>query len=155
MPLDNLYFKHDFGARNHPKLKGVKRKYGIEGLGIYWCLLEILYENNGSINEEELENICWDEKINFDKSIDIMHILKFDKDENNNWSFCKVNERIKKREEYCLKQKENANKRWEKYKEKKQAPIPDWFKEQQEQESFDENKKKRLDELKKLKDKDN
>ena len=39
-------------------------------------------ENALNTAKEELENICWDEKINFDKSIDIMNILKFDKDEN-------------------------------------------------------------------------
>lgn len=149
MRLTNLYFKHDFSARNHPKLKGVKRKYGIEGIGIYWCLLEILYENNGVVNEEELENICWDEKIDFEKSKDIMKILKFNKDEENNYSFTSVDERIKQREEYCEKQRENANKRWEKT--KKVAPVPDWFAEKKEKESFEEKKRKSLESLKEIK----
>lgn len=149
MGLTNLYFKHDFNARNHPKLKGVKRKYGVEGIGIYWCLLEILYENNGVVNEEELENICWDEKIDFEKAKDIMKILKFNKDEENNYSFTSVDERIKQREEYSKKQSENANKRWEKA--KKVAPVPDWFKEQQEKESFEEKKRKSLESLKEIK----
>lgn len=148
MSLKQLYFKHDFGARNHPKLKGVKRKYGIEGLGIYWCLLEILYENKGSINEEELENICWDEKINFDKSIDIMNILKFDKDENNNWSFCKVNERIKEREDYSNRQRENANKRWNK--EKKVAPVPDFYPDYEKE--FNKKKQEKVESLKNIKE---
>lgn len=148
MSLKQLYFKHDFGARNNPKLKKIKRKYGIEGIGIYWCLLEILYENEGKINEEELENICWDEKIDFEKTKVIMDILEFVKDENNNYCFESVNERIKEREDYCNKQRENANKRWNK--EKKVAPVPDWYKEQQEK-GFEEKKQNSLNSLDNIK----
>lgn len=148
MSLKQLYFKHDFGARNNPKLKKIKRKYGIEGIGIYWCLLEILYENEGKINEEELENICWDEKIDFEKTKVIMNILEFVKDENNDYCFESVNERIKEREEYCNKQRENANKRWNK--EKKVAPVPDFYPDYEKE--FNKKKQVKIESLKNIRE---
>lgn len=47
MPKDSLYFSHDFGARNDPKLQDVQMRMGMEGIGIYWCVVESLYEQGG------------------------------------------------------------------------------------------------------------
>jgi len=47
MPKDALYFSHDFGARNDPKLQEVQIQMGMEGIGIYWCTVEMLYEQGG------------------------------------------------------------------------------------------------------------
>ena len=41
------YFKHDFNSRNDTKLVNLQMKYGYEGIGIYWSLVEIIYENGG------------------------------------------------------------------------------------------------------------
>ena len=44
---DSYYFPHDYHARNDPKLEELFLKTGCEGRGIYWTLIEMLYENNG------------------------------------------------------------------------------------------------------------
>lgn len=44
MGKDAYYFKHDSNARNDLKLKAVFRKYGSEGYGWYWIILENLRE---------------------------------------------------------------------------------------------------------------
>lgn len=44
---DSPYLTHDIGARNDPKLVKVQMELGGIGLGIYWCLVEMLWENGG------------------------------------------------------------------------------------------------------------
>ncbi len=46
---DLPYITHDFGSRNDPKLMDLQMDMGGQGLGIFWCLVEMLWENGGSI----------------------------------------------------------------------------------------------------------
>ena len=46
---DLPYITHDFGARNDPKLMDLQMDLGGQGLGIFWCLVEMLWENGGVI----------------------------------------------------------------------------------------------------------
>lgn len=41
---DAYYFKHDCNARHDPKIKSLIKRYGIEGYGRYWILIEMLRE---------------------------------------------------------------------------------------------------------------
>lgn len=41
------YFSHDYGARNDPKLLELQMEMGGQGLAIWWCLVEMLWENEG------------------------------------------------------------------------------------------------------------
>lgn len=152
MPLENLWFRHDFNARNNPKLLKLKMKMNMEGVGIYWCLIETLYELNGYLKEDDLETFCFNEHIEMEKVKQVLKLANFQYDKNKGFYSNGVLERINQREEYCKKQKDKANKRWSK--EKKQAPVPDWFEDyQKDQESrFEENKQQALESLKKIKE---
>ena len=44
---DLQYITHDMGARNDPKLLNVQMRMGGTGLAIFWCLVEMLWENEG------------------------------------------------------------------------------------------------------------
>lgn len=44
---DSQYITHDIGARNDPKLVDLQMAMGGLGLGIWWCLVEMLWENEG------------------------------------------------------------------------------------------------------------
>lgn len=44
---ESNYFSHDFGARNDPKLLELQMEMGGQGLAIWWCLVEMLWENDG------------------------------------------------------------------------------------------------------------
>ncbi len=39
---ESFYFSHDSNARNDVKIIKLRRQLGIEGYGIYWCLIEML-----------------------------------------------------------------------------------------------------------------
>lgn len=41
---DSYYFKHDSNARNDPKMKALINKYGMEGYGRFWVIIEHLRE---------------------------------------------------------------------------------------------------------------
>lgn len=59
MPKDALYFSHDFGARNDPKLQDVQIQMGMEGIGIYWCVVEMLYEQGGYLPLSALRGMAF------------------------------------------------------------------------------------------------
>ncbi len=44
VPKDAYYFSHDAGARHDPKISAMRTKYGTEGYGRYWILVELLRE---------------------------------------------------------------------------------------------------------------
>jgi len=55
---DSYYFPHDYHARHDTKLQRVMLTIGCEGIGIYWCLIEILYENNGYFEIDDIPFIA-------------------------------------------------------------------------------------------------
>jgi hypothetical protein len=55
---DSLYFAHDLNARNDLKIIRLRTKYGAEGYGIFWMLIEILAENGAKIEFEDIPCIA-------------------------------------------------------------------------------------------------
>lgn len=51
---DSYYFPHDYHARHDPKLEKLRLTMGCEGVGIFWCLVEMLYEENGYLKLSDL-----------------------------------------------------------------------------------------------------
>ncbi len=52
---NSYYFPHDYHARHDPKLERLRIVMGCEGIGIYWCLVEMLYEEGGSLRLSDIE----------------------------------------------------------------------------------------------------
>ena len=50
---DTFYFPHDYHARHDPKLERLRMKYGCVTDGVYWCLVEMMYEQGGYISIED------------------------------------------------------------------------------------------------------
>ena len=44
---ETRFLTHDCNARSDPKLLKVQMNMGGEGLGMYWCIVEMLWENDG------------------------------------------------------------------------------------------------------------
>jgi hypothetical protein len=44
-----FYFQHDNYSRDDEKLVEVRMKHQMAGIGVYWCLVEMLHESNGYI----------------------------------------------------------------------------------------------------------
>ena len=47
MKKSTFYFSHDYNAANDVKILFLRQKYGMEGYGVYWFLIESLAQSNG------------------------------------------------------------------------------------------------------------
>ncbi|MDT2805259.1 Lin1244/Lin1753 domain-containing protein [Vagococcus lutrae] len=63
----NSYFSHDSNARNSDKLLPVRMKYGAEGYGIYFMLLERLREESEYMSVKDYNMIAFDLRVDAGK----------------------------------------------------------------------------------------
>ena len=110
--MKKTYFPHDSNARNDIKLIKVRAKYGYEGFGVYFALIELLFSEDNKLCIDDYETLPFGLNWNADILKDI--ILNFDLfivDDNCFYSKRLTNtlDEINKR---SLKASENAKKRW-------------------------------------------
>jgi hypothetical protein len=109
-----FYFSHDYGARNDPRLTKVLMKLGQAGKGVYWDLIEMLYEQGGKLMIEEIESYAFALRTDAGS---INSLIKdfglFNDDGQVFWSES-VLKRLTIRSEKSQKAAESANKRWKK-----------------------------------------
>lgn len=102
------YFQHDYDARHDEKLTKLRRVLGGEGLGIYWCIVECLYNGGGKLPWSEIEEIAYDMRFETRK---IERVIKefglFMYDSGHFWSNT-VLSRLKERKEISEKRREAA-----------------------------------------------
>lgn len=112
MPKDTFWFSHDYNARSDRKLIRLRMKHEMEGIGVYWCIIEMLYEEGGVLKTSEYERITYELKTNIDlvKSV-INDFDLFKKDTDNFWSES-VLARLKIRKEKSDKARESIGYRW-------------------------------------------
>jgi len=116
---DAYYFPHDSNSRQDPKLAALIQRFGLEGYGLWWGLIEIMHEQGGklqkfpkfyeglsnilSLNEAERKQIEATLKQLISASINDFYLLK--EDDNFIWSD-RVLRNLKDREEKRLKKVE-------------------------------------------------
>jgi len=49
MSKETFYFSHDYNTRSDEKIIKLLRKYGMAGYGIFWTIVEMLYNNDNSL----------------------------------------------------------------------------------------------------------
>jgi hypothetical protein len=110
------YFSHDYNARNDTKLVKVFMKHGLSGIGAFWCIIEMLYEESGYLIRTEYERIAFELRTEYDtiKSVvEDFELFEFDGDKFYSSSALeRLNERMTKSE----KARKSVQKRWEKHK---------------------------------------
>lgn len=52
MSRESFYFKHDYNARNDPKMVKLRRESGAAAYGVAWMIVEMLHENGGRISHD-------------------------------------------------------------------------------------------------------
>jgi len=115
------YFSHDSNSRNDPKIKAMMSKYGVEGYGRFWIIIEILREQEDYklplvdyiIEALSVEfNTTVEEAREYIKDlIEKYHLLKTDNDNKYFWSESLLR-RMRKKEEIRQKRVEAVRKRW-------------------------------------------
>ena len=63
MAKDTYYFSHDYNTRNDSKIKKLLAKHGYLGYGLFWAIVEDLY-NNANALPLEYESIAFDLRTN-------------------------------------------------------------------------------------------
>ena len=109
---DSYYFQHDYNARNDPKLQDVLIELGVEGIGIYWCIIEQLYEQGGTLPLRHCKSIAFALHVDY-KTIErlVNNYGLFANDGENMWSDS-VLKRLDKRKDISDKRKQAAIARW-------------------------------------------
>ena len=109
---DSYYFQHDYNARNDPKLQDVLIELGVEGIGIYWCIIEQLYEQGGTLPLRYCRSIAFALHMDY-KTVDrlVNNYGLFANDGENMWSDS-VLKRLDKRKDISNKRKQAAIARW-------------------------------------------
>jgi uncharacterized protein YdaU (DUF1376 family) len=86
MSKSTLYFRHDCNARADRKMVRLAIQHGLAGIGIYWCIVEMLYEEGGYI-PLEYERIAFELRSNNETIKSVIHDFDlFDYDTNQFWS---------------------------------------------------------------------
>lgn len=113
MAKDTYYFSHDYNARTDAKIKKLLMKYKAEGYGIFWMIIEDLY-NNANALQTDYDSIAFDLRV--DKKIIESIINDFDlfiiKD--GFFGSKSIETRLDQRAEKSNKARESAYARWNK-----------------------------------------
>ena len=114
MKKTTRYFQHDYNARNDSKLVNVMIKHGVAGIGVFWCIVEQLYEHDGRLLLSEINCIAFALHTEYNIVSDVIQMYGlFENDGTYFWSNS-VNERLKKQKEVSEKRKAAINARWSK-----------------------------------------
>lgn len=108
------YFSHDYNARNDIKLKRLFMSHGVAGIGIYWCIVEMIYEGGGRIAKEMLPVIAFD--LRTDEGIVNSVVFDFGlfEEEDGFITSESIQRRLGMRAEKSIKAKNSAKSRWNK-----------------------------------------
>lgn len=112
MSKDTFYFSHDYNSRNDPKMVRLLMKTGVVGFGVYWCVVEMLYEQGGYISLLDCERIAFELRVDSELVRSVIGSDLFSKNQEIFWSESVIR-RLNERKVKTVKARESANKRWD------------------------------------------
>jgi len=111
---ETFFFPHDYNARNDRKLVKLAYRHGMAGIGVYWCIVEKLYEEAGFL-PLDLESIAYELRTDVELVKSVIHDFElFQFDDEKFWSETAI-ERLKVRMEKSEKARNSVLSRWSKY----------------------------------------
>ena len=109
---ETFYFQHDYNARNDPKLQDVLIDLGIEGIGVFWCIIEQVYEQGGTLPIRSCKSIAFALHVDCNVVERLVHDYGlFKNDGEKMWSESVLN-RLNRRKDISDKRKLAALARW-------------------------------------------
>jgi hypothetical protein len=113
MTKDTFYFSHDHNSRTDPKIKRLLARHGMQGYGIFWAIVEDLY-NNANALQTDYETIAFDLRVDasvVQSIIEDFNLFSFDGE--TLWS-ASVERRLIERNNKSEKARQSALSRWNK-----------------------------------------
>lgn len=122
MSKETFYFSHDYNARSDEKIKKLIRKHGMAGYGIFWSIVEDLYNNENEL-QVDYDDIAYDLRVDSGiiKSV-ICDFGLFIK-EKTSFGSASIQRRLEDRSEKSEKARQSVFKRW--HKDKDTMPTHD------------------------------
>jgi hypothetical protein len=111
MSKDTFYFSHDYNSRNDEKIKFLLRKHGITGYGLFWAIIEDLY-NNANALRTDYEGIAFDYRVECDIVKSIINDFDLFVFDGETFGSLSVQKRLDDRDSKSVKARESASKRW-------------------------------------------
>ena len=115
MPKDTFYFSHDYNSRNDEKIKKLIRKHGMQGYGIFWAIVEELY-NNANALHLDYDGIAFDLRTESEIIKSVLHDFDLFVFNGDNFGSLSVQNRINNRQDKSQKARDSAYSRWNKNK---------------------------------------
>lgn len=133
--MKKSYFRHDYNARNDIKLQSVITKHGAVGIGVYWIIVEMLYQNGGELPLDIARNISVAYFTDFKVVESVINDFDlFENDGNVFWSV-RIRQAIDNTKKVSDARKAAARQRWSRKQEKPENPdnVPEEVPKQEEQ----------------------
>lgn len=116
MAKDTYYFSHDYNARNDEKILELRVKYGAEGYGLFWMLVETMAENeNGGAKVSLMGGLSLGYGVSKEKLMEFIDhciIIELFYHEDGFLFSRRMKKHKDFREKLSVKGKEGAEKRW-------------------------------------------
>jgi hypothetical protein len=113
MSKETYYFSHDYNARTDEKIKLLIRKHGLRGYGIFWAIVEDLY-NNANALRLDCEGIAFELREDIETIKSVIQDFDLFQIKDNYFGSLSVQERLNKRLSKSAKARETALLRWNK-----------------------------------------
>lgn len=110
---ETFYFSHDYTARSDEKIKNLIYDFGYQGYGIYWALIEELYQNANAL-QTNYKRIAFDMRVDENTIKSIIENFDLFIVENEFFGSLSVQRRLDMRNDKSNKARESAQKRWTK-----------------------------------------
>ena len=115
MSKDTYYFSHDYNTRNDQKIKKLISKHGYLGYGIFWAIVEDLY-NNANALHLDYDSIAFDLRTTKELVKSIVNNFDLFIINGDMFGSMSIQKRLDERDEKSKKARESARYRWDKNK---------------------------------------
>jgi hypothetical protein len=109
--MDTFYFSHDYTARSDDKIKQLIRRHGMTGYGIYWAIVEDLYQNANALRID-CDGIAYDLRADCEMVRSVIFDFELFVHDGEKFGSHSVQRRLDQRNEKSKKARESASYRW-------------------------------------------
>jgi hypothetical protein len=111
MSKESYYFSHDYNARADYKIKRLIRDHGMMGYGIFWSIVEDLY-NNANALRLDCDGIAYDLRADSEMVRSIINDYDLFVIKDGLFGSLSIGERLNERNKKSINARESAFKRW-------------------------------------------
>jgi hypothetical protein len=111
---ETFYFSHDYNARNDPKLQAVLMEMEHAGIGLFWCLIEMMYEQGGKLELNQINNYAFALRTDRETLLKLINGFNLFEIDDKYFTNASVLQRLSMRISKSDKARKSANLRWNK-----------------------------------------